>query len=100
MADGSPLPWKSPWEHLSLTIDSPDRDPLAYHLNHGVDDGGSFTFNLVPPGHYSVACYLHPSAQELEGKQAPEDLSRWQPAKQEVDIDADTEVLLKLAATK
>jgi hypothetical protein len=85
-ADGSPLPWKNPWEHLSVAIGSPDRDPLAYHQNHGVNEDGSYTFGLVPAGHYSVISYLHPSPQELAGEQVVTDLSRWQPGKQEVEI--------------
>jgi hypothetical protein len=100
MADGSPLPWKNPWEHLSVAIDSPDRDPLAYHLDNGVGEDGSSTFGLVPVGHYTVKCYLHPSLQELEGKQPAADLSRWQGGKQEVDIAGDSEFVLKLSPVR
>jgi hypothetical protein len=87
--DGSPLPWKKPWEHVMVAIDSPDQDPLAYHESHGVNEDGSYTFGYIPAGRYTFATYISPA-----------DASAWQPAKEEADITRNTEVVLKLLPAK
>ncbi len=87
--DGSPLPWKN----IGVAIDSPDRDPLAYHENHGVDEDGSYRLGLIPPGHYVVSSHIEP---DFESGQVPAEASKWRMARQEVDISGDTEVVIKL----
>jgi hypothetical protein len=85
--DGSPVPWES----LGVAIDSPDRDPLAYHESHGLNKDGSYTLGLIPPGHYFVSSFV---------QQVPVGASKWQMAKEQVDIKGDMEVLLRLIPKK
>jgi hypothetical protein len=90
-SDGSPVPWKS----LGVAIESPDRDPLAYREGHGVNQDASYTLGLIPPGHYMVRSFIQP---DFETGQMPVEASRWQMAKQEVDISGDSDVVLKLVS--
>lgn len=92
-SDGSPLPWRN----LGVAIDSPDRDPLAYHESHGVNEDGSYTLGLIPPGRYFVSSFIEP---DFETSQVPAEVSKWRMAKQEADISGDTEVVLKLVSVK
>jgi hypothetical protein len=87
-SDGTPLPV----EALGVMIDPGYRDELAYHLQQQRMNDGWFTMGYVPPGHYFVETYLQYGASA----QAREQLSKWRMAKQEVDIKADTDIVLKL----
>src|SRR5205085_4777803 len=60
------LPWSKPWDHVSVTIDDGAQDRLAYHESHDVDEQLSWIFGLVPPGTYSIGCYIHRSFPEEE----------------------------------
>ena len=91
--DDSPVPW----ENLGVAIDSHDQDPLAYHESHGLNKDGSYTLGLIPPGHYFVSSFIQPDFQ-AEG--VPVETSKWQMAKQEVEINGDMEVLLRLIPKK
>lgn len=77
---GSPVNWRD-W---GIAVDSVDRDPLSYHISHGVENDGSYTFGGIPAGHYIVSSYsgLDPLATTKQG----------------VDIDGPAEVSLKLPA--
>jgi hypothetical protein len=88
--DGSPLPLES----LGVSVDSPDRDDLAYHLTQNGNENGLFYAGYVPPGYYTVQTYIQP---DPETGKIPVELSKWRMAKQEVVIPSDTEiVVLKL----
>ncbi len=87
--DGSPLPWRC----LSIAIDSPERDRLAYHEDHGINEDGSYTLGLIPPGHYRVSSFVMPDFQT--DQISPEAL-KWKMANLEVDISGNTEIVLKL----
>jgi hypothetical protein len=100
MAEGGPLPWQHPWDHLSVAVVSPERDALAYKVSHGVNENGSYTFGYAPPGHYTIKAYIHSSPEEFAGQRTPEDLSMWEAESREVDISGDTEVALKLTRKK
>jgi len=86
-SDGTPLPL----EAFGIMIDSNYRDALSYHLNQHVRDGW-FTMGYVPPGHYVVQTYLEYGVSEKVRKE----LSKWRMAKQEVEIKADADIVLKL----
>lgn len=87
--DGSPLPL----EGLGVSIDSQDRDALAYHLTQNENKNGRYGAGYIPPGHYLVQTYIQPDFRT--GKVSTE-LSRWRMAKQEVNIASDSEIELKL----
>ena len=89
-ADGTPLPWNN----VGIAINSLDRDALAYHESHGVDEDGSYTLGGIPAGHYTVTGYLYP---DVESGKVPEDARKWQSTKREVDINGNTEVVVTLA---
>jgi hypothetical protein len=89
-ADGSPVPWKN----LGVAIDSPDRDPLAYHENHGVNEDGSYALGGIPAGHYVVSSYFTPDPGTWQMSPVA---SKWQRANKEVDIVGPTEVILTLS---
>jgi hypothetical protein len=86
-SDGTPLPL----EAFGIMIDSNSQDALSYHLNQHVRDGW-FTMGYVPPGHYVVQTYLQYGVSEKVRKE----LSKWRMAKQEVEIKADADIVLKL----
>jgi hypothetical protein len=88
--DGSPLPL----ERLGVSIDSADRDALAYHLTQNRNENGNYPAGYVPPGHYLVQTYIQPN---FETGKVPAELSRWRMAKQEVDIPSDSEFVVKLS---
>jgi hypothetical protein len=87
--DGNP----APTARLGVSIDSPDQDALSYHLTQNRDEEGYYTVGYVPPGRYLVQTYIIP---DFETGKAPEELSRWRMAKQEVDISADSKIVVRL----
>ena len=87
-SDGTPLPV----EALGVMIDPGYRDGMAYHLQQQRMNDGWFTMGYVPPGHYFVETYLQYGASAQARKQ----LSKWRMAKQEVEIKADADIVLKL----
>jgi hypothetical protein len=91
--DGSPPPWRN----LGVAMDSPDRDALAYHERDGVNEDGSLTLGLIPPGHYLVSSLIEP---DFETGQIPVEASKWQMAKREVDIRGQAEIVLTLVSVK
>jgi hypothetical protein len=91
-SDGSRLPW----ERLGVAIQSADRDPLAYHEDHGVDEDGSYRFGYIPAGHYTVLSYAEPDFSEDKPEEQP---FNWTQDKREIDVTGHTEVLLKIVPT-
>ena len=92
-SDGSAVPWKN----LGITIASPDHDPLAYHESHGIGEDCGYTLGLIPPGHYFVSSFIEP---DFDTGRIPEKVSKWQMAKEEVDIHGSAEITLKLTPQK
>jgi hypothetical protein len=88
-SDGSAVPWRG----LGVAIESPELDALAYREGHSVDEDGSYTLGLIPPGHYLVSSFIQP---DFETQQVSAEVSKWRMAKQEVDISGDGEVVLRL----
>jgi len=88
--DGSPLPL----ERLGVSIDSPERDALSYHLTQNRSEEGYYTVGYVPPGRYLVRTYIQP---DFTSGKVPAELSKWRMAKQEVEIQSDSEIVLKLS---
>jgi hypothetical protein len=88
-SDGSPPPWKN----LAVTVDSPERDELALHIDRDVSEDGSCTLNLVPPGHYSASAYIQPT---FETGDAPPQVTKWKSDQKEINVMGDMEVVLKL----
>jgi hypothetical protein len=87
-SDGSPVPL----DNLRVRIDSPDRDELAYHLDQHESDG-EFTMGYVPPGHYLVRTYIQMNDPE---ERVSVELAKWRMANQEIDINSDANIVLKL----
>lgn len=88
-SDGSPVPL----EYLRIRIDSSYTDPLAYHEDQGLEKDGTCSLGLVPPGHYSVMTFLRP---DFRTGKVPADVATLQMAKEEIEINGESEVLLKL----
>ena len=91
-SDGAAVPWKN----LGVRIDSPDRDALAYHESHGVNENGSYTLGLIPPGHYQVQTCLQPQFGEDDLQFVP----KWGMVKKDVEIRGNTEVDLVISPPK
>jgi len=87
--DGSP----PPLGRLGVSIQSPDRDALAYQLTQNRQKDGYYTVGYVPPGIYTVRTYLMPDLSEGEAPAQPFD---WQMLDLQVEIKGDTTVELKM----
>ena len=88
-SDGTPLPWK----RIGVAVQSAERDPLAYHEEHGVDEDGSYRFGYIPAGHYVVVSYADPDFSEGQPEEQP---FNWTQDKREIDVTGHTEVVLKI----
>ena len=86
-SDGSPVPWQS----LGVAIESPNQGRFGYKVDHGVSEDGSYTFGLIPPGHYIVSTYVLFAHLVL---------TKWQMARQEIDISGPEQVNVKLDPLK
>lgn len=82
-----------PLDRLGVSIDSLDRDALAYHETQNNNEHGVYCLGYVPPGRYVVQTYIQ---LDFETEKVPVELSKWQMAKQEVDIKAASEIILRL----
>ncbi|HTP67906.1 MAG TPA: hypothetical protein VMJ35_03305 [Dongiaceae bacterium] len=86
-----------PLEKLGVSVDSSDRDELAYHLTQNRGENGWYSAGYVPPGHYVVQTFIQP---DFETGTFPAELSRWRMAKQEVDVTSDSDIVLTLYPAK
>ena len=76
-------------------MDSEDRNPLSYHIDHTLEEDGTYTFGYIPPGKYQVTTYFQPDFEGGQLKPFPE-AAKWRPARQEVVVRGDTDVVVKL----
>jgi hypothetical protein len=90
--DKTPLSYKN---GCGVAVDSEDRNPLSYHIDHTLEEDGTYTFGYIPPGKYKVTTYFQPDFEEGELKPFPE-AAKWRPASQEVVVRGDTEVVVQL----
>jgi hypothetical protein len=78
-----------------VAVDSEDPNPFSYHINHTLEEDGTYTFGYIPPGKYQVTTYFEPDFNGGELKPFPE-AGRLKPARQEVVVSGDTEVLIQM----
>jgi hypothetical protein len=91
-SDGTPVSYKN---GCGVAVDSELRDPLSYHIDHTLDEDGSYTFGYIPRGEYIVTTYFQPDLEGSEPRPFAE-ASKWKPARQEVLVRGDTDVLVQL----
>jgi hypothetical protein len=82
-----------------VVVSSVYRDPLSYHISHGLEEDGSYTFGYIPAGKYVIGTYFQPHFDGREMKPFPE-ASKWAPARKEVLVGGDTEVVIHMEAAK
>lgn len=82
-----------------VMVDSVYRDPLSYHEDHTLEKDGSYTFGYIPAGKYIVTTYFQPDFKGAQMRQFPE-ASNWKPARQEVIVSGNTEVVVQMQPTK
>jgi hypothetical protein len=78
-----------------VAVDSEDRNPSSYHISQTLKEDGSTAFGYIPPGKYEVRTYFQPNFEGGEMKSFPE-AKKWKPAKQEVVVRGDTDVVLQM----
>ncbi len=81
-----------------VAVDSEDRNPSSYHISHTLNEDGTYSFGYIPPGKYEVTTYFQPNFEGGTLKQFPE-ASRWKPARREVVVGGDTEVIVQMEPT-
>lgn len=93
-ADGKPLPWANPREHVSILLEGMDRDALAYRRRYWrVEKDGTMTLNFMPGGRYTIGGVVFPSAGgELESAAS----GKWRLESKEIEVTANAEISLKL----
>jgi hypothetical protein len=94
--DGTPLSYK---EGCGVMVDSVDRDSLSYHINHALEEDGTYTFGYIPAGKYQVRTYFQPDYRENPPKPFAE-AAKWKPAVRDVTVSANTEVVIRLEPTE
>jgi len=90
--DGTQLSYKN---GCGVAVDSEDRNPLSYHISNTLEEDGTYTFGYIPPGKYRVTTYFQPDFEGDELKPFPE-AAKWRPARQEVVVSGDAEVVVQL----
>jgi hypothetical protein len=93
--DGTRLSYKN---GCGVAVDSEDHNPLSYHINHTLEEDGTYAFGYIPPGKYQVTTYFQPDFESGEVKPFPE-AAKWKPARQEVVVRGDTEAVVRLEPT-
>jgi hypothetical protein len=81
-----------------VAVDSEERDPYSYRISHTLEENGTYTFFYIPPGKYLVTTYFQPDFEGGEMKPFPE-AAKWKPARQEVVVRGDTEVVVQMEPT-
>lgn len=82
-----------------VVVDSVYRDPLSYHISATVEEDGSDTFGYIPAGEYVISTYFQPNFEGGDVKPFPE-ASKWKPARQEVIVRGNTEVVIHMEPAK
>jgi hypothetical protein len=82
-----------------VAVDSEDRNPLSYHISHTLEEDGTYTFGYIPPGKYQVTTYFEPDFEGGEMRPFPE-AAKWKPARQEVVVRGNTEVVVQMEPTR
>jgi hypothetical protein len=83
-------PDKTPLSHKygsRVAVDSEDRNPFSYHINHTLDEDGTYTFGYIPPGKYQVTIYPETPFSQV---------AKWKHAQQEVVVRGDTDVVVQM----
>jgi len=83
----------------AVSVDSIYGDPLSYHIRHTLEEDGSYTFGYIPAGKYVITTYFQFAFNDGEMEISPE-ASRWKPARQEVVVRGDTEVIVPMELAK
>jgi hypothetical protein len=60
-----------------------------------LEEDRTYTFGYIPPGKYHVTTYFQPDFEGGEMKPFPE-AGKWMPARKEVVVSGDTEVVVRL----
>jgi hypothetical protein len=81
-----------------VAVNSPDSDPLSYHIDGSLDDDGTYTFGYIPAGRYQVTAYFEP--EDDDDDKPCSDSSKWKPAHQEIIVTGDTEVVIRMETVK
>lgn len=81
-----------------VAVDSEESNPLSYHISHNLEKDGTYTFGYIPPGKYIVTTYFQPNFEGGELKSFPE-AAKWKPARQEVVVRGNTEVVVHMEPT-
>lgn len=75
-----------------VAVNSPYRDPLSYHIDHSLEDDGTYTFGYVPAGKSQVVTYSDPKDDDKPCS----DASKWKAAQKEALVSGDTEIVIPL----
>jgi hypothetical protein len=79
-----------------VAVNSPYRDPLSYHIDHGLEDDGTYRFGYIPVGKYQVVTYF----EEEDDGEPCSDATKWKPAQKEALVSGDTEVIIPIEPVK
>lgn len=90
-SDGTQLSFKN---GCAVRVDSVYRDLLSYHVDGQLEADGGRVFGLIPAGKYVVTTYFRPDFDH--GMQPFPEASKWKPARQEVTVSGDTDVVLHM----
>ena len=90
--DGTQLSYKN---GCGVSVDSLEHNPFSYHINHTLGTDGTYTFGYIPPGKYQVTVYFQPDDSGTELNPFAE-ANKWGPARHDVIVSGDTEVIVQL----
>jgi len=94
--DGTRLSYRN---GCGVQVDSVYRDPLSYHINHTLEEDGSYTFGYIPAGKYVISTYFQPNFEGGEVRPFPE-ASKWKQTRKEVVVGGNTEVVIQMEPAK
>lgn len=79
-----------------VAVNSPYGHPLSYHVDHSLEDDGTYTFGYIPAGKYQVVTYFEPEDDDKPCS----DASKWKLAQKEALVSGDTEVVIPMEPVK
>jgi hypothetical protein len=82
-----------PLDRLGVSIESTDRDALAYNLSQETREGDYYVMGYVPPGQYMVSTHV---LVDIPSGRVPAQLAQWQMAEEKIDIESDSQFVLTL----